>query len=144
MPYLVKADIVTLIYGENIDEITRGDDTIVTRAISAGIGEAKSYLSRFDLPKLFDPTATGYFADENLLNKVKACVAWQLVLLSNPNINLTLIRTNYEDATKWLKEVRGGTADPEGWPYKPDNTATGHVEGSSIEARSNTKRENHF
>lgn len=144
MAYLLKADLGTLLYGENIEEITREDDTLVDEAIAVGIAEAKSYLSRFDLPKLFDDADADFVDDKNLKQKVKSLVAWQLVLLANPNINLTLFRTNYEDAIKWLEKVQSGKADPDGWPYKPDDTETGHIEGSSIEARSNVKRENHF
>ena len=51
MAYIVKADLYTVIYQAILDEITRTDDTIITRAINAGIKEVKSYLSRWDLTR---------------------------------------------------------------------------------------------
>jgi phage gp36-like protein len=142
MPYLLLEDLATHLYGENTAEIIRGDYAIVTTAIEAGVAEAKSYLSRYNLTKLFDPLATGYFADVNLQNKVKDIVCWHLVKLANPNINLELFRTGYEDAIDWFKQVQKGAADPDGWPYKDDDTATDYPEGSGVSMISNTKRSN--
>lgn len=144
MPYLIPADLSTHLYGENVTEITRGDNTVSTRAIDAAVAEAKSYLTRYDLTKLFDPAAIGYVADVNLQNKVKDLACWHLVKLSNPNINLELFRTGYEDAIKWLEKVQSGKADPAGWPYKDDDANTDYPEGGTVSMITNTKRSNHY
>lgn len=142
MAYLVKADLETHIYGENINEITRNDDTKVEKAINAAIAEAKSYLSKYDLSKLFaDPPDPD---DENLKNKVKDLACWHLVKLSNPNINLELFRTGYEDAVAWLTKIMKGQADPQGWPYRVDDANTPYNESGTISWNSNPKRTNNF
>ncbi len=120
-------------------------DVIVTNAINAGIAEVKSYLNRFDLVKLFGvgetaPTVT----DEHLKNITKDVAAWHLVKLSNPNVDLKLFRTGYEDAIAWLKLVQKGQADPDGWEYKEDDAATPGNENSSIQWSSNAKKTQHF
>lgn len=157
MEYLNKSDLQTHIYGENIDTITRCEDTVVTRAISAGIAEAKSYLSRYNVAYLFwdgitvpDPVPSWWYigikpiTDENLKNKVKDLAAWHLVKLANPNINLELFRTAYEDAIDWFKLVQSGKATPQDWPRQVDDPDTPYAEGGSIQWTSNPKRSNHF
>lgn len=148
MPFLVKADFKTHLYAEVIAEITRGDDTIIDDGISAGISEAKGYLSRFDLLKLFGTSDVEPEVPEPLIAYLKTIVkdlsTWQMVKLSNPNIDLKLIRTSYEDAIAWLMKVQKGMVDPEGWPYKTDDTATEGNENNGIQWSSNKKRIQHF
>lgn len=118
---------------------------IVAKAIQAAVAEAKSYLSRYDLMQLFgDDTTPETIADEHLKNIVKDIACWYLVRLANPNIDMTLFRTIYEDAIKWLVLVQKGQADPEGWPYKPDDPDTDYDESAGIQWSSNTKRRQHY
>lgn len=143
MAYLIADDLKTLIHSEILDAISRGDATIIDDAINSGIAEAKSYCSRFDLDKLFDDADADFVDDPNLLNKVKALVCWQIIILANPNIRMDLFRTNYEDAIAWFKLVQTGKADP-GWPVPEDDADTDRKEGSEIQWQSNTKRCNHY
>lgn len=163
MAYLSEADLTTHIYSEIITEITRADATLAPKAISAAIAEAGSYLSKYDLTKLFADS----FADENLKNKVKDIACWMLVKLSNPNIDLSLFRTAYEDAIKYFDKVIVGKIDPDGWPYKPDpapvyptdpitglpydpstglpvDPTTRLTGGGTVSSQSNYKRQNHY
>jgi len=143
MAFLVKDDLKTHLYGEIVAEITRDDDTIIDRGISAGTGEVKSYLSRYDLAILFD----GSLADEiigHLRNLTKDVVCWNIIKLSNPNIDLKLFRTSYEDAIAFLTKVQKGQADPDGWPYKADDPATKGNENDTVQWGSNPKRRQHF
>lgn len=144
MAYLVKADLASHLYSENIDEITRADDTKVTTAINAAIAEAKGYLSRYNVVKLFDDADADFVDDPALEDHVKSIAVWKLLRLCNVNIPLEVMRTNFEDAIAWLKDVQKGMVDPDGWPYKDDNADTGYVEGSTIQISSNDKRTNHF
>jgi len=144
--YLLKGDLYIMLYEEIIETITRGDDDVVNRAIRTGISEAKTYLSRFDLLQLFgndvdvDPTID----DENLKSKVVDLVCWQLIKLCNPNIDLKLFRTNYEDAISFFDGVKKSKEAPDGWPYKIDDPDTPFPEGNIINATFNTKRTNHW
>lgn len=144
MAYLVPAEFKTHVYAEIVTEITRGDATIADSAIAEAIKMTKGYLSRFDLNKLFNDAAVGFVTDENLKAMVKDIAIWRMIRLSNPNLSIEIARTNFEDAIKWLKDVQKGDADPEGWPYKADDAATGYPEGSAVSMTSNTARNNHY
>lgn len=136
------ADLQTHIYSENLDAISRGDDTLITRAIAAGIDEAKSYLSvKYDVAAIFADTPGGT-TDQNLLNKTKDLAAWHLIKLANPNINLELFRTAYEDAIDWFTKLLKGQMNPVGWPLREDDPDTDYEEGGSLQWSSNTKRNN--
>jgi hypothetical protein len=144
MPYISKVDISSHLYLENLDEITRGDDSLVTRSINAGISEVKGYLSRFHLVKLFDPADGEFVQDENLKFKTLDVVCWQLVTLANPNISLEVMEKKYDDAIRWLRDIQKGIVDPEGWPYRPDDPAGGFPEGNTISMVTSPKRKNGY
>jgi phage gp36-like protein len=144
MAYLVKADLYNVIYQEIIDEITRGNDALVTTAIANAVSEAKTYLSRWDLLALFGAGATApTITDEWLKCLVKDIAAWQLIKLSNPNIDYAHIRTCYEDAIKTLEKLQAGKMQPDGWTYK-DTTGETAPEGNRVHASYNTKRTTRF
>lgn len=118
---------------------------LVAKAINAAVAEVKSYLSRYDLLKLFGDNITAPVVnDEHLKNIVKDVATWYLLRLTNPNIDLALFRTIYEDAIKWLVLVQKGQADPEGWPYPEDDPDTDYDESAGIQWSSNPKRRQHY
>jgi len=144
MAYLTKDDITTHIYPEIRDEITRGDDTLITKAIITGVGMAKSYLNRYDLIKMFsDDDTLRTFSEEFLNSVVKDVICWHLIRLANPNINLELFRQSYEDAIKFLEKVQRGGPDP-AWPLKPDDPATPNDDAGNIMYVSFPKRINNY
>lgn len=139
MPLLTKTDLETHLYAEIRDEISRGDDTLIARAIAMGEGEAKSYLNRYDLAAMFNAS----FQEEFFRSLVKDIVCWHLVKLANPNVSIDLFRTAYEDAIKTFDKVKKGTIDP-AWPLRADDPATPNDDAGNIDWSSNTKRSNHF
>lgn len=144
MAYLLIGDMDTHIYSENRDAIVRSDNSIVYAAIDAAVSEAKSYLSRFDLVKLFgnDDTEPSY-TDDNLKQKVKDLALWHLVTLGQANIKIELARTKYEDAIRWFEKVSERKINP-GFPMPGDDPDTDSNESESIEWDSNPKRNNHY
>ena len=117
---------------------------LVARAINEGIGEAKSYLNRYDLAAIFgteDDAPT--YLDEHLNGLVKDIVCWKLIKMSNPNINIELFRTAYEDAVNYFKAVMKGNVDP-AWPLRLDDEDTDFDESGHIFSFSNIKRKNHY
>jgi hypothetical protein len=142
MAYLTKDDLASHLYGENIDAITRQNDALVTEAIDAAVAEAKSYLSKYDLTKLFADAPIP--DDVNLKRKVKDIACWNLLVLANANANLELFKMAKDDAIKWLVNIQKGQADPEGWPYPDDDPDTAVNEGGTISWSSNTQRRNQF
>lgn len=145
MPYLVKADLRTEIYVENMDEIIREDSAIVIDAINSAIDEAKSYLQRFDLLKIFgtDVVAPTY-VNAALKKKIKFIAVWWLVSLANPNVKIELARTNYEDTIRWLEKISKREINP-GFPLPTDDEDTTDTdESNSVEWDSEVKRKNHY
>jgi phage gp36-like protein len=142
MAYLTPAELSTHMYDEVVAEIIREDPTIAQRAIDTAIAEAQGYLSRYELTQLMGDPATPL--DENLKSKVKDLACWQLVKLSNPNIDLKLIRTAYEDAIKWFDKIMRGLMSPAGWPYHDTTVDPAPPQGNEIYYSSNRKREQHY
>lgn len=142
--YVSTADSKTFIWnGDAYVETTPFD--LPGKAISAAVAEVKSYLSRYDLLKLFgNDVIPPEVNDEHLKNIVKDVAVWYLLRLANPNIDLALFRTIYEDAIKWLTLVQKGQADPEGWPYPTDDADTDYDESAGIQWSSNPKRGQHY
>jgi phage gp36-like protein len=120
-------------------------DAIITRIINAGIAEVKGYLSRYDVTVLFDGTTLSDTVTEFLKSITIDVIVWRLVKIAQPNIDLKLMRTSYEDAISWLTKVQQGKVDPDGWPYKSDDPNTPDFnESNAIQSSSNTKRRQHF
>lgn len=143
MAYLSAGDLKTHIPANTLDDIIRGDASIITEQIEVGIGEAKGYCSRFDLDKLFDDGNPDFVDDKNLLSKVKDIVCWHVLTLSNKSVRLELFSKRYDDAVAWFKMVQSGKADP-GWPVPGDDEDTDKTEGSEIQMISNTKQDHRY
>lgn len=149
---ITKESLTSHLYGENIEAITRGNNLTVNEAIAAGMAEAQSYLARYNISLLLPlmpeggwgtwVKPQGFVSDANLVNKTKDLICWHLVKLANPNINLELFRTGYEDAIAWFEKVQSGKATPYGWPIRADDPNTEYQEGGSIQWTSNKKRDN--
>lgn len=144
MALLTVEDLKTHLYSEIIAEICRDDQGITEQAIEDAEEEAQAYLSRYDLGRLFGPQEDPPIPRKHLCNIIKDIACWHLVRLANPNVNLELFRTIYEDAIKFLVKVQDGKADPAGWPYKPDDPATPGNENMGVGWSSNPKRHQHF
>jgi len=117
---------------------------LIEKAINDGISEVKAYLNRYDLIKMFsDDDGLRTFNDEYLNGLVKDIVCWKLLKLSNPNIDLKLFRTNYEDAKSTLAKVQNGRIDPV-WPLRPNDPDTNIDDAGNVEWASNPRRSNYF
>lgn len=144
MPYLLVGDLNSFIYAENLDEIIRSDNMLIYEAFESAIADAKGYLKRFDLLKIFgDDDTDPVYVNAGLKNKVKALAAWQLVTLGQANIKIDLARTMYEDAIRWFEKVSRREINPD-LPMPEDDVNTGTNESGSIDWNSLPKRNNHF
>lgn len=144
MSYLLAGDFNTHIYAENIAEIVRDDNTIIYEAIDAAIGEAKSYMARYDLLKIFGNDDTEpVVVDEHLKNKVKDLALWQMIKLGVANIKVNIARSSYEDAIRWFEKVAMNKVTPQ-WPTPADDAGTDANESRTIEWNSEKKRNNHY
>lgn len=125
--------------GEDYTEKTEAGIDLVQDAIDRGESEARSYLNRYNLTTMFNTAYT----DKFLRGLVKDIVCWHIIKLANPNIDMALFRTLYEDAIKTLEKVMKGLIDPQ-WPLREDDAATIGDEAGNVYWSSETKRSNHY
>ncbi len=141
MPLITIPDIYNRIYQEVVDEITRDSDATTQAAIDAAVGEAKMYLSKYDVSALFGDALTDPVNPDQFLKNICVDIAvYRLVLLANPNIKYEVALASYELAIKSLRAIQKGEAVPAGWPVAD---TTGSVP-ASIYASYQTKRENNW
>jgi len=137
--YLSNDEIKTHLYSDNVDVITRGDDTIVTAAVDAAVSEAKGYLSAFDRDAIF--TAVAGARNALLLTFVKDIASWHLLNLCNAGSDMKLRQDRYDRAVSWLTAVQKSNVSPD-LPALTDPDKATIAQG--IGFGSNTKREQHF
>jgi phage gp36-like protein len=112
MIYLQIDELKTHFSTALVDAISGNDDVIPQAAIDAAIAEAKGYLTKYDIPIIFNPVA---LTDRNpiLLLYIKDVAAWHYIQLANPNIDLQFRERRYELARQWFKDVQSGKTVPE-------------------------------
>ncbi len=139
--YISPRELETHLYRENIDVISREDETNLMAAIDAAIQEAYGYLGSYDRDKIFG--ARGKERNALLLVFVKDIAVWHFVNLCNAGTDLQLRQDRYERAVAWLRQVQKGDVTPalpvvdEDGDGKPD-TAGEYIYGS------NPKRQQHY
>lgn len=146
-------DLITELYPEVIEAITRNNPQEVVKQIKAAEDFCKAYLFKYDLKALFgtdttEPTVN----DENLKKTVKIIASYWLVKKANPNINLDAFREDWEilignkEVPGWLTDIKNGTLNPD-WPYKkndPETPVDESKQESDIFWHSNPKRTQRF
>jgi phage gp36-like protein len=141
MAFLTTTELNTHLYRENIEVITRNDDTILLAAIDAAIGEAYSYLGAYNRDKIFN--AQGDDRNALLLTFVKDIAVWHFIGLSNAGADMQLRQDRYERAIDWLKAVQRSDIKPN--LPTVDNDGDGKPDGAGEYIfGSNPKRAQHF
>ncbi|MDN4754451.1 DUF1320 family protein [Porphyromonadaceae bacterium W3.11] len=141
MAYLTIEELKTHLYKDNIDVITRGDDTIVVSAIDSAIQEAKGYLAHYDREAIFE--ATGGERNAHLHIFVKDIASWHLVNLCNAGTDLQLRESRYLRAIDWLKGVQANKVNPDLPIVDEDGDGKSDLAGEYLFG-SNPKRKQHF
>lgn len=143
MAYLTIQELNTHLHDEQVEAITRGDNTIAEAAIDAAIAEARGYLTRFDTSRIF--SASGTKRNQLLLIFVKDIAVWHLINLCNAGNDLEFRQDRYERAVDWLKGVQHGDVSPDLPEREPEG---GKTEKNNpigpIAYGSNPKRCQHF
>lgn len=137
MAFITPEELNTHLYRENIEAISREDETVVIAAIDAAVSEAKGYLSSYDTEKIF--SAEGAERNALLLIFVKDIAVWHFINLCNAGTELQLRQDRYERAVAWLRQVQKGEVTPD----LPGIDTDGKPEGIYIYG-SNPKRTQHF
>lgn len=118
--FLKKADLKNNIYNYQIEQITEGDDTIVTLALSAAEEECRSYLEAniykrdsqdgrllYDVATIFSETC----ADRNplILQHCITLAKYHIIQLSNVDILYEQAKERYDRAIDWLTKLANGS-----------------------------------
>lgn len=141
MAFITTQELATHLYREEIEVISRDDDTLLLAAIDAAIAEAYGYLGAYDRDKIF--AAEGAGRNALLLVFVKDIAVWHFVNLCNAGAELELRQNRYDRAVQWLRQVQKGDIKPmlpiidEDGDGKPDGAGE-YIYGS------NPKRTQHF
>jgi len=137
--FITTEELKTHLYQENIDVISRTDNTILTAAIDGAVQEAKGYLGDYDRAVIF--AATGIDRHALLLIFVKDMAVWHFINLCNAGSDLQLRQDRYTRAVDWFKSVQRGDVAPD-LPKLKDDQGENVTEG--IKYGSNTKRNQRF
>lgn len=138
MAFLTQEELKTHLYAENINVISRDDETILQAAIDAACQEAKSYLAAYDTAQVF--AAVGETRNALLLIFVKDISVWHFINLCNAGTELQLRQDRYERAIDWLKAVQRGDVSPD----LPKVVEDGTEKNGIIIFGSNPKKNQHF
>ncbi|MEO6497763.1 MAG: hypothetical protein ABIN95_02065 [Mucilaginibacter sp.] len=123
MAFISKEEFTSHIDEEIINLISRDDVNIVTEALEAGVQVASGYLSRFDVDAIFATIGTDRLIYTALMIYIKDIAKWLFIRKVNPNIDLSLAKTAYDEAIKELGKMQAGKLTPNGWPLaiQPEN-----------------------
>jgi phage gp36-like protein len=107
MAFIEINDLYGSIREEELDTITRNDDTIVNYGIDAAISEMKSYLiPTYDVNQIFSKTGKSRHA--LLLNFGIDIAIYIIVATALPGQNLEDRRARYKRSIDWLKQLKDG------------------------------------
>lgn len=54
--------------------------------------------------------------DPLLMQRVKDIAVWHFITLANPDTNMQLRKTRYDEAIAWLKDIQKGQVIMKSWP----------------------------
>ncbi|MBR1644311.1 MAG: DUF1320 family protein [Bacteroidales bacterium] len=132
--FITKEEIKTHLYDYQVDQITDGDDTLITSAIDTAIAEVKAYLAnRYDVATIF--SQSGPDRSPLIVEHVKVCAVWHLLLLCNVDAIYERYEKAYDRSITFLKQVADGLLSPD-LPYL--QTSSGQPTGT-IQLKSNPK-----
>jgi len=136
MAFLTKSDLLLSILEEELDEITRGDDTLIDQAALAAISEMRGWLyDTFDVDAIFAATGSNRHA---LLVQYAADIAiWLIVARGQAGQDFDDRKSRYDRAIAWLKAA----AKTDMFADLPRRTATVQT---VITYGSNAKRSNYY
>lgn len=133
--FITKEEIKTHLYDYQVEQITEQDDTIVLTAVDTAVAEVRSYLAnRYDTDAIF--AATGSDRSALVVEWVKVCAVWHLLLLANVDALYERYEKAYERVLAMLKQVAEGLLSPD-LPYR--QSADGTAATGTLQLQSQPK-----
>lgn len=138
MPFITTTDLLSAIYQEQLDAITREDDALPQFGIDAAEEEMKGYLSpKYNVDNIF--AKTGDERNKLLVVLARDMAVYHIITLANPGIDYESKKARYERAVEWLKQVQSGKVNPPSL-----DIADAAEENNEILMSSNLKRTQHY
>ena len=133
-------ELYTHLYPESVEAISGDNERFLTAAIKGAIVQAKGYLHKYDIKKVF--AAKGSNRDDFLLIIIKDIAVWHYINIANPNIDFSIREKRYNDAVSWLKGVQKGDIIPD-FPL-PEDADGNERNTTGFRFGSNPKRGNYI
>ena len=134
--FIEKADLYQAILVDELNEIVRGDDTLITQTISAAVSEMKGYLyDSYDVDTIF--SQTGADRHQLLVRYAADITVYYLVSATQAGQSLDDRKARYDRACRWLKMAKETENYPD-LPRREETVQTHFVYGSG------EKRKNHY
>ena len=138
MSFITETDLLTGVYAEQLDAITRQDDTVPQFAIDAAEEEAKGYLSpKYNVTTMF--ALAGADRPKVLVLIIRDIAIYNMLSIANPGIDYKSRKDLADRAIEWLKRVQAGKVNPPSLTLAPVDE-----EKNEILMSSNTKRTQHY
>lgn len=109
--FLTPSELTNNLYGHVIDNITQNDPQVSEQAISAAIGEMKSYLAAYDADTIF--SATGSARNPLILENTKVVAIWNILKLSSAETLYDTWRERYDRVVDFMTKVAEGKITPD-------------------------------
>lgn len=118
--FIEKEDFGSVIYAYQVDQITEGNDDLVSQALAAGVEEAKSYLTAnvnslttfdgrivYDVEAIFN--AVGLDRNSLILQHCLTLAKFHLAVLCNADFIYEQAKERYDRAIDWFTKLSKGT-----------------------------------
>jgi hypothetical protein len=110
--FIDPAELKTVVYQYQIDEITENDSDIIVTAIMTAIEETKLYLrNTYDCDVIF--AQTGAARNPLIAEYVKGIALWHIIRLSNVDMIYTQVKERYDRIIKALTAISAGELSPD-------------------------------
>ncbi|MBP4139634.1 phage protein Gp36 family protein [Flavobacterium geliluteum] len=134
--FIEKADLGSVLYDYQIDQITDGNDDLVAQACNSAIEEAKSYLTPnindkkwldgrllYDVETIF--SKTGNDRHSLIVQHCATMAKWYVAELCNADFIYEKAKERYDRAVDWFTKVAKGTINVSTLPQlvRDDTTA---------------------
>lgn len=117
--FLEKEDLGSVIYAYQIEQITQGDDNLVSQALSAAVEEAKSYLTAnvnslqtfdgrivYNVELIFN--LTGLDRNSLILQHCLTLAKFHIAVLCNADFIYEQAKERYDRAIDWFTKLAKG------------------------------------
>ncbi len=139
MPFLIEAELKSIVDPNLVNKITVDDSSIVETIISESIDMMKSYLSKYyDTAAIFSKEGTE--RSLSVLKKLKDIVVYE-IYTRNPRSMNEVTEKKYNEAINWLEKLNTGEFSDKSLPVPSKDIEPAEM---AIRSGSNSKYTSNF